>query len=265
MLGRLLSPRALVSASALSLRSMRVDSQDKLWWTWSAVSRPLYPVPLQNVVPEQYERLGVPPSICRFGKILAMIAWLRHLWADLSVCLVPARISCSARKPRPSSATIGSPFRAAQTTTHSLAQAVLRLAASVLGSMETAAHPGNTQNRCPRASRRLSVYWKWISRAKPRGGREPISKEIRALIFQMVAENPTWGAPRIHGELLKLGFHLSEPTVSPWIRRAPGPQDPAKRWLTFLRNHREAIAAITAAPLLDHILEVQSSLLRRLR
>ena len=157
MLGRLLSPRALVSASALSLRSMRVDSQDKLWWTWSAVSRPLYPVPLQNVVPEQYERLGVPPSICRFGKILAMIAWLRHLWADLSVCLVPARISCSARKPRPSSATIGSPFRAAQTTTHSLAQAVLGLAASVLGSMETAAHPGNTQNRCPRASRRLSV------------------------------------------------------------------------------------------------------------
>ena len=50
------------------------------------------------------------------------------------------------------------------------------------------------------------LYWKWISRAKPNGGREPISKEIRALIFQMVSENPTWGAPRIHGELLKLGF-----------------------------------------------------------
>jgi hypothetical protein len=59
------------------------------------------------------------------------------------------------------------------------------------------------------------LYWKWLSRAQSRGGRKPVSKQIRALIFQMVAENPTWGAPpRIHGELLKLGFDLSEPTVS---------------------------------------------------
>ncbi|MGA3317538.1 MAG: hypothetical protein ABSC64_13995 [Candidatus Korobacteraceae bacterium] len=60
----------------------------------------------------------------------------------------------------------------------------------------------------------------------------------------MAAENPTWGAPRIHGELLMLGFDLSEPTVSRWLRRAPRAPDPAKRWLTFLRNHREAIAAM---------------------
>jgi transposase InsO family protein len=60
----------------------------------------------------------------------------------------------------------------------------------------------------------------------------------------MAAENPTWGAPRIHGELLKLGFHLSEPTVSRWLRRMPRNPDPAKRWLAFLRNHREAIAAM---------------------
>jgi putative transposase len=46
------------------------------------------------------------------------------------------------------------------------------------------------------------LYWKWLSRAKSMGGRKPVSKEVRALIFQMVAENPTWGAPRIHGELL---------------------------------------------------------------
>jgi transposase InsO family protein len=64
------------------------------------------------------------------------------------------------------------------------------------------------------------------------------------LIFQMVAENPIWGAPRIHGELIKLGFEVSEATVSRWVRRAPRPHDPAKRWLTFLRNHREAIAAM---------------------
>ena len=75
-----------------------------------------------------------------------------------------------------------------------------------------------------------------------------MSKEVRALIFQMVAENPTWGAPRIHGELLMLGFDLSEPTVSRWMRRAPRPLDPAKRWLTFLRNHPEAIAAMDFFP-----------------
>jgi transposase InsO family protein len=76
------------------------------------------------------------------------------------------------------------------------------------------------------------------------GGRRPVSKEVRALIFRMAAENPTWGGPRIHGELLMLGFDLSEPTVSRWLRRAPRAPDPAKRWLTFLRNHREAIAAM---------------------
>jgi len=60
----------------------------------------------------------------------------------------------------------------------------------------------------------------------------------------MATENPTWGAPRIHGELLKLGFDLSESTVSRWLRRAPRTPDPVQRWLTFLRNHREAIAAM---------------------
>jgi len=88
------------------------------------------------------------------------------------------------------------------------------------------------------------LYWKWLSRARQRGGRKPVSKEIRTLIFLMVAENPTWGAPRIHGELLKLGFHLSEATVSRWLRRIPRTPDPANRWLIFLKNHRESIAAM---------------------
>jgi putative transposase len=60
----------------------------------------------------------------------------------------------------------------------------------------------------------------------------------------MVAENPTWGAPRIHVELLKLGFDVSERSASRWIRRAPRDPHPVKRWLTFLRNHREAIVAM---------------------
>jgi putative transposase len=88
------------------------------------------------------------------------------------------------------------------------------------------------------------LYWRWLSRARRVGGRKRVSPEVRALIFRMASENPTWGAPRIHGELLKLGFNLSEPTVSRWLRRAPRTPDPAQRWLTFLRNHREAIAAM---------------------
>jgi hypothetical protein len=76
------------------------------------------------------------------------------------------------------------------------------------------------------------------------GGGKRISKEIRDLIFQMVVENPTWGAPRIHGELLMLGFDVSERTISRWMRRAPRNPESAKLWLSFLHNHREAIAAM---------------------
>jgi putative transposase len=60
----------------------------------------------------------------------------------------------------------------------------------------------------------------------------------------MVIENPTWGAPRIHGELLMLGFDISERTISRWMKRTPRNPDRARRWITFLRNHREAIAAM---------------------
>ena len=88
------------------------------------------------------------------------------------------------------------------------------------------------------------LYWNWLSRHRPVVGRKRISKELRDLIFRMVAENPTWGAPRIHGELLKLGFGVSERTVSRWVQRAPKNPDPAKRWQAFLQNHREAIAAM---------------------
>jgi putative transposase len=88
------------------------------------------------------------------------------------------------------------------------------------------------------------LYWKWLSRAQRPGGRPPVDEQIRVMIFRMAAENPTWGAPRIHGELLKLGFKVSEPTVSRWLQRAPRSPEGHKDWLTFLRNHREAIAAM---------------------
>ena len=88
------------------------------------------------------------------------------------------------------------------------------------------------------------MYWRLISRVRRQVGRKQTPREVRELIFRMVAENPTWGAPRIHGELLMLGFDLSERTISRWMKRAPKYPDRAKHWLAFLRNHREAIAAM---------------------
>jgi putative transposase len=88
------------------------------------------------------------------------------------------------------------------------------------------------------------LYWGFISRVRKRVGRRPVTKDIRELIFRMVAENPTWRAPRIHGELLMLGFEVSERSVSRWMRRAPRSPDSAGLWLSFLHNHREAIAAM---------------------
>ncbi len=90
----------------------------------------------------------------------------------------------------------------------------------------------------------FKLYWQWLSRKRIRPGRRATSRELRDLIFRMVAENPTWGAPRIHGELKLLGFDISERTVLRWMRKAPRNPEPAKRWAAFLRNHREAIAAM---------------------
>ena len=88
------------------------------------------------------------------------------------------------------------------------------------------------------------LYWRW--RSRPRAGRPQISEEIRVLIRRLAQENPEWGAPRIHGELQKLGFVLSERSVARYLRRLRRRGDPAQRWLTFLHNHREVIAAFDA-------------------
>src|ERR1022692_1209822 len=90
----------------------------------------------------------------------------------------------------------------------------------------------------------FALYWRAISRARRVIGRKRISKEVRDLIFRMVAENLTWGGPRIHGELQMLGFDISERTVSRWVRRAPRNPEKIDRWKAFLQNHREAIAAM---------------------
>ena len=90
----------------------------------------------------------------------------------------------------------------------------------------------------------FQMYWSWLSRHQICFGRKRISRELRELICKMAAENPSWGAPRIHGELQMLGFDVAERTVSRWVQKAP--RDPGKRnrWKAFLKNHREAIAAM---------------------
>src|SRR6266550_3348666 len=76
------------------------------------------------------------------------------------------------------------------------------------------------------------LYWKLISKVRKPIGRRQTPKEVRELIFRMVTENPTWGAPRIHGELLMLGFAVSERTISRWMKRAPRDPEPARRLKT---------------------------------
>ena len=83
-------------------------------------------------------------------------------------------------------------------------------------------------------------YWRWKSR--PVGGRPQIERELRALIRQMSIENPLWGAPRIHGELLKLGIEVAQSSVAKYMIKRRGP--PSQGWRTFLRNHAPDIAAM---------------------
>ena len=90
--------------------------------------------------------------------------------------------------------------------------------------------------------RGFRVYWRWKSKRR-HPGRPRTDREVRQLIRRMAGENG-WGAPRIHGELLKLGFDVSERTISRWMPRRPASPGSAERWKTFLRNHRDGIAAM---------------------
>ena len=84
-------------------------------------------------------------------------------------------------------------------------------------------------------------YWRWKSR--PRWpGRRKVPRDIRDLIRTLSQENPLWGAPRIHGELLKLGIKISETTVSKYMVRNRKP--PSQSWRTFLRNHARDIVSV---------------------
>jgi hypothetical protein len=79
-------------------------------------------------------------------------------------------------------------------------------------------------------------YWSW------RGGRPPIDTELRGWVRRMSVENPLWGAPRIHGEQLKLGFEVTQSSVAKYMVKRRGP--PNQGWRTFLRNHAPDVAAM---------------------
>ena len=86
----------------------------------------------------------------------------------------------------------------------------------------------------------FKAFWHWKSRK--RAGRPKIDRDLRELIQRMSGENPLWGASRIHGELLMLGFEVAQSTVSKYMVRGQTP--PSQTWKTFLQNHAEGIAAI---------------------
>ena len=89
--------------------------------------------------------------------------------------------------------------------------------------------------------RAFTTYWRWKSRPRP-VGRPALATDLRALIHQMRDANPLWGAPRIHGELQKLGIEVSQATVAKYLGRRRGP--PSQSWRTFLTNHVSQLASI---------------------
>ena len=104
--------------------------------------------------------------------------------------------------------------------------------------------------------KRFKRYWWRLSQSKG-PGRPRVSSEIRTLISNMAATNPFWGAPRVHGELLKLGYEISERTVSRLMPK--NDKKPSQTWTTFLRNHVGQMVSIdffTVATIRLHVLYV---------
>jgi hypothetical protein len=99
-------------------------------------------------------------------------------------------------------------------------------------------------------------FWTWKSR-HGRAGRPSIPKDVRELIRSMSKANPLWGAPRVHGEILKLGIELSQATVAKYMVRYPKP--PSQTWRTFLENHSKELVSIdffTVPTITFHVLYV---------
>jgi putative transposase len=167
-------------------------------------------------------------------RITAILDWLRRLSASRSDLLIENLALCqqlailTAKRPRPRMRTADRLFWVA-----------LRRFGPQWKEVVVVVRP-DTVVRWHRQGFRK--YWTWKSRR--RVGRPGTTAEIRAFVRRMAAENPTWGAPRIHGELLMLGFDVSERTVSRMMPRRPPDPEARQRWRNFLRNHREVLTAM---------------------
>ena len=117
---------------------------------------------------------------------------------------------------------------------------LVRLWPSLLGAAQ-AVQP-ETILRWHRAG--FGAFWRWKSRK--RAGRPRIDRGLRELIQRVGRENPLWGASRIHGELLMLGFEVAQSTVSKYMSRSGRPR--SQGWKTFLRNHADVIACVYREP-----------------
>ena len=89
--------------------------------------------------------------------------------------------------------------------------------------------------------RGFRLYWTWRSKFR-RGGRPPIPQDVRDLIRRISLDNPLWGAPRLHGELLMLGIEVSQAAVANYMIRQRRP--PSQSWRTFLRNHAKDLVSV---------------------
>ncbi len=97
----------------------------------------------------------------------------------------------------------------------------------------------------------FKLFWRLKSRARP--GRPRLAPDLVRLIQQMAAQNPCWGAERIRGELLKLGFHVAKDTIQTYLRRVRPPRSPSQDWNTFLKNHAKEVWACDFLPVMDLI------------
>jgi putative transposase len=104
----------------------------------------------------------------------------------------------------------------------------------------SAVHMVNPETVVAWHRRGFRLFWTWKSRH--RTGRPRVPQDVRALIRELSTANPLWGAPRVHGELQKLGISVSQSTVAQYMRRHPRP--PSQTWRTFLTNHASQIMAV---------------------
>jgi hypothetical protein len=172
---------------------------------------------------------------------------LQQAHAPFVEALVRSDRSVLSFSPRPSLGKLGSSATARVLKQKASSAAICRsrqillgdLAADLAG-MEAGIDPRPTGYRRSLASGGVQVVLDVALAASEVRGKKMRQQGIARTHLPHGRENPTWGAPRIHGELKMLGFDISERTVLRWMRKAPRNPEPAKRWAAFLSNHRES-------------------------